>query len=325
MKQSSLILIASAFAVCVESINTRPIIGILSMPSAYSAHPKSSAFPASYVKFLESGGSRVVPIPYDLAPDALTELLSHINGALFTGGAAPFWDKNNNPSQYALTAQAIFNNAVTAAENGESWPLWGTCLGHELISIIAAGLDYNTSPLSSGFDAENLTVPVGFTSAAAGSRLWGANDAASPRATFATGSAYNAHTMGVTPADFTAASTLDARFEILGTSFDRGGKEFVATMEGKTLPIFTTQWHPEKVAFEWNAPMSNDIPHSFEALLANFWPAAFFANQARANNRTFSDPTAENDALIYNYVPDFAPSDGTSQMFEQIYFFPLSA
>lgn len=238
----------AATASFAAEVNNRPIIGILTMPSSYSSHPGMSFFPASYVKFLESGGSRVVPIRYDLAPDALNELLSHINGALFTGGAAGFWNKDNSPSQYAITAQAIFNTSVDAAEKGESWPLWGTCLGHELISVIAAGLDYDTSPLTSGFDAENLTLPVDFTAAAETSRLWGTPAAAASRATYAVGDSFNAHTMGVTPADFHAAELLSSRFDLLGTSVDRAGKEFTATMEGKTLPIYSTQWHAEKVA-----------------------------------------------------------------------------
>lgn len=237
------------FLSAAAAVNNRPIIGILSMPSAYSSRPGESFFPASYVKFLESGGSRVVPIPYDLAPEALASLLSHINGALFTGGAAAFFNKDGSPTQYALTAQAIFNTSVDAAEKGESWPLWGTCLGHELISVIAAGLDSSTSPLTSGFDAENLTLPVAFTAAADESRLWGSSPtAAASRATYAAGDSFNAHSMGVTPADFDAAASLSSRFYLLGTSTDRAGKAFTATMEGKTLPIFTTQWHPEKVA-----------------------------------------------------------------------------
>lgn len=45
-------------------INVRPVIGILSMPSTYDEYPSSkySYFGASYVKYLESAGSIVVPV-----------------------------------------------------------------------------------------------------------------------------------------------------------------------------------------------------------------------------------------------------------------------
>lgn len=114
----------------------RPIIGILSMPSSYSAYKGQSDFPASYVKFLEQAGARVVPIPYDLDAGALEALLQSLNGALFTGGAAPFFSPApaHAPTAYALTAQRIYAEVQAAAAKGETWPLWGTCLGHECVA-----------------------------------------------------------------------------------------------------------------------------------------------------------------------------------------------
>lgn len=60
-------------------------------------------------------------------------------------------------------------------------------------------------------------------------------------------------------------------------------------------------------------------------MLANFWPAAFFANEARANARAFDTAEDEDAELIYNFEPEFAPSEGLSSMFEQLYFFKPSA
>ena len=83
--------------------------------------------------------------------------------------------------------------------------------------------------------------------------------------------------------------------------------------------------HPEKVMVEWNNPTANDIPHSVDAVTANYWEAAFFAAEARKNGRGFPDSTSENKVLIYNYAPDFAVIDGESTMFEQLYFFPAAS
>lgn len=58
----------------------RPIIGILTLPNHFSSHKATSYFPASYVKWLESGGGRVVPIPYDAPLDETAKLLSKLNG-----------------------------------------------------------------------------------------------------------------------------------------------------------------------------------------------------------------------------------------------------
>ena len=317
------VLLVLACVCFVLSRNERPIVGILSMPSEYASHPGDSFLPASYVKFLEQGGARVVPIPYDLSPSNLSSLLASINGALFTGGAAAFFDaKTHAPTQYALTAQAVFNEVVSAAAQGETFPLWGTCLGHELIGVIAAGLDYSTSPLTPGWDSENVTLPVVWSPAGAQSRLWG--PAPAVRAALAGGNvAFNAHTSGFSPANFAANAKLSATFDSLGTSADRGGRVFVAAMEGKSLPVYSTQWHPEKVAYEWS-PANTAINHSYAAVEASFYPAAWFVEQARANNRAFASVDDENAALIYQYAPVFAPPAGLSSMFEQIYFFPAA-
>ena len=218
--------------------NPRPVIGVLSLPNTYPTVNAHSAFPASYVKFLESGGSRVVPIPYDLAPANLAALLAQLNGALFTGGDASFTTRSllftpqGALSQYATTAAAIFNETVRAAERGETWPLWGTCLGFELISVLAAG---DSGVLTPGWDSENYTAVVSWAPEAAASRLWAS---AATRAAFASQRiALNAHTSGVAPEAFAAAPKLASRFTALGLSVDRRGRKFVATMEGKTLPI----------------------------------------------------------------------------------------
>lgn len=51
-------------------LNNRPIIGILTLPSEYLEFPNNtySYMAASYVKFIESAGARVVPIPYEADP-----------------------------------------------------------------------------------------------------------------------------------------------------------------------------------------------------------------------------------------------------------------
>ena len=123
---------------------------------------------------------RVVPIRYD-APAAETRaLLKQINGALFTGGAVPFFSPTGTMTPYAATAQLVFDEVASAAAAGESWPLWGTCLGHELIAVLGAG---SPTVLTGGFNAENYTEVVSWTPAAAASRLWG--PAADVRALYA--------------------------------------------------------------------------------------------------------------------------------------------
>ena len=302
--------------VVVHGLNNRPVIGILTLPNDVSAALGHSYFPASYVKFIEAAGARVVPIPYD-APLATTQtLLKSLNGALFTGGGASFANKNGSLTVFSKTANAIFQESVNAALNGEIWPLHGTCLGHELIAFLAS--NFSSTTLTPGWDSENYTEVIKFTDAASSSRMYGS--VPELRAIFATKPvAMNAHQQGVSPASFAAQPTLASRFTVLGTSVDRKGAEFVATMEAlPPLNIYTTQFHPEKTYFEWWA--SEVMDHTWDSIRANSHVGYFFVNQTRSNMRKFPSPDAEAAALIYNYNATYTAT--LSPGFEQCYFFP---
>jgi hypothetical protein len=57
----------------VNSLNLRPIIGILDKPCSgdapYLEPYGNSYFTADYVNWLSSGGARVVPIPHNSSPE----------------------------------------------------------------------------------------------------------------------------------------------------------------------------------------------------------------------------------------------------------------
>jgi gamma-glutamyl hydrolase len=94
---------------------------------------------ASYVKWLEMAGARVVPLPFD-RPDDVSAVLPFINGALFTGGGTDFTYPNGTLTPFSRTASLIFNESVRAAAAGETWPLWGTCLGFQLSALLPLSL-----------------------------------------------------------------------------------------------------------------------------------------------------------------------------------------
>ena len=54
---------------------------------------------------------------------------------------------------------------------------------------------------------------------------------------------------------------MDQFWDILSVNKDVNGLEFVSTIEAKNYPIFGTQFHPEKNAYEW-APKYPGIPHT---------------------------------------------------------------
>ena len=78
--------------------NERPIIGILSQDlssedrASINNSNYTSYIAASYVKFVESGGARVVPILINQPDDYYQMIFSSTNGLLIPGGAQEFDD-----------------------------------------------------------------------------------------------------------------------------------------------------------------------------------------------------------------------------------------
>ena len=111
--------------------------------------------PASYVKWIELGGARVVPVMHEATDREVDAIFANTNGLLLIGGGAPV----------CSAARRFFANAVEAARAGDAYPIWGTCLGFEWLMQMAAEED---GVLHDGFDSENLPLPLDLTAAAAG-------------------------------------------------------------------------------------------------------------------------------------------------------------
>lgn len=83
------------------------------------------------------------------------------------------------------------------------------------------------------------------------------------------------------------------------------------------MPIYATQWHPEKNIFEWTP--AEQIPHTPDAITATQAMANFFVAEARrSTTHSYPDDELMND-IIWNYSPVFAGKTGSH--FDQIYFF----
>ena len=127
----------------IAATTERPIIGVLTVPLAAggcvtaeadaAGEEATSCFHSLYVKWLESAGARVVPVRYDLPDAELERLASSVNGILFTGGDTPI---KNLRSQYMHAAGLLLNHTIAAEDH---FPLWGTCMGIQTLSILVAG------------------------------------------------------------------------------------------------------------------------------------------------------------------------------------------
>lgn len=291
----------------------RPIIGILAQPCVDDKQRWGASYiAASYVKWIESAGAQVVPIPFNSSAAVLKSYVDRLNGILLPGGGV---DLQNS---YYYTAEKILFNLVVDANNAGTYlPLWATCLGFESIGVIASGDDF--SVLQDGFDSYHLPLPLQFTSDFKSSRLF--RDAPDNIINILGNQpvTLNNHHAGITTTTFSNNSKLKSFYRLMSTNFDRVGKQFISTIESFKYPIYGVQYHPEKNSFEWDN--RENLPHSWEAIQVTQYFANFFVNEARKNGHHFASDTEEAKYMIYNFAPIFTGLLDQSD-FLQCYFFP---
>ena len=71
----------------------------------------------------------------------------------------PGGNQNIYGSPYERTAKILFNLAVKANDAGDVFPIWGTCLGFELLMSLGADGEVVTSPVH----AEDYSIPLNFS------------------------------------------------------------------------------------------------------------------------------------------------------------------
>jgi len=286
------------------SANTpNPIIGVLvdgpSSPDCPSIYRPSDiqedrgCFDSVYVKWIEMAGGRVVPIPYNADNDQLDYFFNSVNALLYTGGELTL----SVNTTYYQTANYLFNLSLSANENGDYFPVWGTCQGFQLLSILIAE---DMSVLSrNAFDSESLLLPLDFTSDISNSKLFGdaSNDILFTLAN--KNVTVNLHHDGVKPVDFYNNVYLPNFFSVLSTNTDRKGLEFISSIESYEYPIYGVQFHPERPQFDFQP--SENIGHTPEGILAMQYLSNFLISEARKNDHSFPSPEEEAEALIYNY------------------------
>jgi gamma-glutamyl hydrolase len=298
-----------------------PVIGVLTQDAADLQLP-GQVFPvnwsylsASYVKWVEMGGSRVVPLLYTDPPEVLTEKFGYLNGLLFPGGNADIY---NFTSPYMQSAALLYDLAVAANQKGEHFPVFGICMGHELLAVLSqrsTAMLYGTKQL----DAKNMALKLDFTPAAQSSRFF---SQATPELMDKLSTEAISHTNngnGIKPGVMATDPKLSDFFSVLGVSKDRRGQEYVTALEAKHFPFFSLQGHPEKLCFEWSN--RKVIPHTTAAVSACHYFSDFFASESRKNGRTYP-PEKLRDDVIYNFVPQFANKIDSRMTIMQVYWFP---
>ncbi|KRT81319.1 Peptidase [Oryctes borbonicus] len=237
-----------------------PIIGILSQEtfSVNDFFPQQefhSFIAASYVKFVESAGARAVPIMIGREKEYYEDLVNCTNGILFPGGATYF----NQSNGYADAGQIIYNLAVNINNEGHYYPLWGTCLGMELLIYVAL----NGREVRSDCSAKRISTSLNFKTDIETSKLFRNAPSGMLDKLSRSKIVYNSNIFCL-PEETFEQNGLLKDWRILATSKDRNNFEFVSVFESRKYPFYGVQFHPEKANFEFRE--QGDIPHSLDAI-----------------------------------------------------------
>ncbi|OWM88576.1 gamma-glutamyl hydrolase 2-like isoform X2 [Punica granatum] len=291
-------------------LNFRPVIGILSHPGDGASGRLNNAsnasyIAASYVKFVESAGARVIPLIYTEPPEILYEKLNMVNGVLFTGG----WAKSG---LYYETVKGIFKKVLAKNDAGDHFPLYAICLGFELLTML---ISKNRNILEK-FDATDQASTLQFVKDTDIEGTVFQRFTPDLRKKLSTDClVMQNHHYGISPGRLLENSDLSSFFKVLTTSADGENKVYVSTVQARSYPVTAFQWHPEKNAFEWGLSM---IPHSDDAIQVTQHVANFFVSEAR---KSLNRPSARKvlDNLIYNYSPTYCGRAGKG--YDEVYIF----
>ena len=127
----------------------------------------------------------------------------------------------------------------------------------------------------------------------------------------------NFHRDGLNPEIFVQNSELQKFYSVLTTNVDTQNHRFVSVMEGKTIPVYAVQFHPEKNCFDNNPKFH--IPRSLESVLASQYFANFFVSEARKSEHSFASKDEELTYSMDQFVPIIDPEPEMGQTFLQVY------
>jgi gamma-glutamyl hydrolase len=287
-----------------------PVIGILSKPVYSSMGNLTNAgedkiflensdetgerlIDGAYVNFLEAGGAKVAYIDYRASNKELTELFKKLDGMLIPGGTASFFESKGY-SKFARSGKLLLELAIKENDEGGYFPVWGTCLGFELILQLIG----ENNVLSSNCDCNNYGTTLEFTDKAKFSHLFAHYSPEELYELTTKPYTFNNHQIYISLKTFHNNAKLNSFFNVLATSKDKKGKmTYIAAIEAKKYPMYAVQFHPEKNAYRFYPLMGMD--HSREGIRIMQQMSTFFVEECRKSKHKFKDTEEEAKHVVY--------------------------
>ncbi len=269
-----------------NSAASPPVIGILTKSVREEERPikdYSEIVEPKYLLLLQD--AVVVPISLYSTREELRDILSRVNGVCLPGGHTNVWKSEHGnlvETDYTKAGRQIIDLVLEQNSANRYLPLLGICLGFELL---AACIGRDLSLVQPCADCCDYSAALAFTPSAARSRLFGSL-APEQRVRLASAElSFNFHSYSVLADRFRANRRLHDMFAITATSRSRTGlREFVSSFEGRGIPIYATQHHPEWCLHDFYTPRVN-VVRTPETVRIGREIGKFFVSEAMKGSR----------------------------------------
>ncbi|KAL4504274.1 hypothetical protein ABPG72_021112 [Tetrahymena utriculariae] len=285
------------------------VIGILTLPSSYSDYPyqKYSQIVRSYVQNIQdSGKALTVPIHWDSTEEELDDILSKVNGVFFTGGGVQFMEENSVEQYYLKTVTYIIKKSKSFNDDDNYFPIWGTCLGFQVINYVTAGNDLSIMIRNLGDTASHNLYDIDLESKLFKDMpkdLINWLQEGSP--------AFFSHEDGIIKSQAEENESLSQNVIFTSLSKTDDGEEFIASIEFQDYPIYAVQFHPEKNLFDPKVDAKRD-ELSFNVCR---YFVEFFIKECQKNKNSFENKQEIQKLRVDNFQWVEVESSHTSLYF----------
>jgi gamma-glutamyl hydrolase len=238
-------------------------IGILSSPMPVTRLKQAASYvDHEYVEWVQLSGASAVVVPFNT--DQLDQYLDSLHGMVFCGGAIEN-KKTHSAAQhdrYMEVFRTIFAYAVERQKAGNCFPLFGVCLGFQLLALMGADTRCNRPVDSLQNVAVHRTSPITFLGSA--SRMKRHFPAALRRQMQASACALHSHQYGFTLTDDLYVRHLAQYLTVVSVDQTDEGVDFVNLFEYKNCPFYGCQWHVERTFNDLSAQVARQMSLFFK-------------------------------------------------------------
>ncbi|KAL1245290.1 Gamma-glutamyl hydrolase [Trichinella spiralis] len=278
-----LVILSFGNVICSVEKSNMPVIGILTVDTSYRDRLfGNSTLPSSYVYLLKAAGAKIVPLLLSYDVNTHRNLFNQINGLFVPGGSVAPFEADVYKILKLYTRWAIRSN-----DNGDYFPIWGTCLGFEMLLLyfsngtgVLENRLFRDVPYELYYKMKTELLSPNF-------HHWCSNFESLKRS---------------------GLENIFIPTTVSQSKIDR--ITFISSIEHVHYPFYGVAWHPEKNIFEdykaWHLSKSD------AAVELAHYLARFFVKEAMKSKHQFS-PESFFQYSISNFCPLFSKMYGLKE------------